>query len=194
MAGTAMLGSGAGQGAQAGTAVPAPPAQPSTPRTADQVGQQAQAAAAAADAAADRAAQAVDNATRNLPANVRDQIRDQIRTDIRGVVRGTTQPQIVIPNDFTNAVPRGAVEISIAFFVTIGAIIIFAPLVRAFARRSDARVRALEASAHELQPHIAQLQDSVDAMAIELERISEAQRFQSKLLAGNQSEPARAPQ
>ena len=35
----------------------------------------------------------------------------------------------------------------------------------------------------DLTPQIRQLQDSVDAMAIELERISEGQRFTAKLLA-----------
>ena len=34
-----------------------------------------------------------------------------------------------------------------------------------------------------------QLQQSVDAIAIEVERIAEAQRFSAKLLAGRESEP-----
>ena len=42
-------------------------------------------------------------------------------------------------------------------------------------------------------PQIAQLQESIDAMAVELERITEAQRFQSKLMAGKAEEPARLP-
>ncbi|HVZ48328.1 MAG TPA: hypothetical protein VG916_06065, partial [Gemmatimonadaceae bacterium] len=175
---------------RAGTPAPQAPAAPTAPRTADDAAAN-QAANAAADAAAQRAEQAVERATRGLPVSVRDQVRDQIRGEIRNAVRNGTQPQIVIPNDFTNAVPRGAVEISTAFFVTIAAIIILTPLARALARRSDARVRALEDSARNLHPQLEQLQNSVDAMAIELERISEAQRFQSKLLAGKDAEPAR---
>jgi hypothetical protein len=137
----------------------------------------------------------VERATRGLPTNVRDQLREQLREQIRGEIRNAVrtgeQPQIVIPNDFTNAVPRGAVDISMAFFATVAAIIILTPLARALARRSDARVRALEETARNLHPQLEQLQNSVDAMAIEMERISEAQRFQSKLLAGKDAEPAR---
>ncbi len=120
------------------------------------------------------------------------QIRDQLRNDIRQSLQNGGTPQIIVPNDFTNAVPRGAVEISIAFFVTVAAIIIFAPLARALARRSDARSRALEEAGRQVSPQIRQLQESVDAIALELERISEAQRFQAKLLAGKDREGAPA--
>jgi hypothetical protein len=37
--------------------------------------------------------------------------------------------------------------------------------------------------AADLQPQIRQLQESIDTMAVELERISEAQRFQAKLMS-----------
>lgn len=57
------------------------------------------------------------------------------------------------------------------------------PLARAFARRSDSKIKDGELTARQLQPQIRQLQESLDTMAIELERISEAQRFQAKLMA-----------
>lgn len=57
------------------------------------------------------------------------------------------------------------------------------PLARAFARRSDSRIKDGELTARTLQPQIRQLQESLDTMAVELERISEAQRFQAKLMA-----------
>ena len=37
--------------------------------------------------------------------------------------------------------------------------------------------------AADLQPQIRQLQESIDTMAVELERISEAQRFQARLMS-----------
>lgn len=120
------------------------------------------------------------------PAQTAKQLRDQLRNDIRQSVQNGGTPQIIVPNDFRNVVPQGAVDISIAFFVTIAAIIIFTPLARALARRSDAQSRALEEAGRQMSPQIRQLQDSVDAMAVELERISEAQRFQAKLLAGKE--------
>jgi hypothetical protein len=121
------------------------------------------------------------------PQQLRDQLRNQIRNSVRD-----GNPQIIIPPDFVrNAVPQGAVDISIAFFVTIGLIIVLFPFSRAMARFVDRRTQTLASGAQNIGPQIVQLQDSVDAMALELERITEAQRFQSKLLAGREEEPAR---
>jgi outer membrane murein-binding lipoprotein Lpp len=123
------------------------------------------------------------------PQEIRDQIRDQIRRDIQA----GREPTINIPDriDMRDAVPQGAVDVSIAFFVCIAAVIIFRPIVGALVRRSDARNAQLASGAADLRPHIEQLQQSVDAMAIELERITEAQRFQSKLLAERARQPER---
>ena len=121
-----------------------------------------------------------------------EQIRQQIQEQIRLAIQEGGNPQIVIPTDFVrNAVPRGAVDISVAFFVMVAFIIVGLPIARAFGRRMDARSKALEGEAANLSPQIQQLQDSVDGMAVELERITEAQRFQSKLLAGREKEPER---
>ena len=101
-------------------------------------------------------------------------------------------PVINVPSDFVrNAVPQGAVDISVAFFSMFAFIIVGLPLARAFARRMDRRSEALASGAGSVGPQIEQLQQSVDAMAIELERITEAQRFQSKLMAGKTEEPAK---
>ena len=185
---TVMQGTGgAAQGAQAGggAGTPQAPVAPPAPQTAGE--------AAAADRAAratDNAMRSIDNATRNLPRDLREQLRNDLRQQIRNSVQNGTAPVINLPPDFVrNAVPTGAVQISIAFFVTIAAMVIFTPLARAAARRSDAKIREAEETARNLHPQLHQLQESVDAMAIELERISEAQRFQAKLLAGK--EPAR---
>ena len=123
-----------------------------------------------------------------------DQIRTQIQNQIRNSIREGGNPQIVIPSDFVrNAVPAGAVQISIALFVVIGFIMVFRPIARAMARQADAKSKALENGGANFGPQLAQLQDSIDAMAVELERITEAQRFQSKLMAGKAEEPARLP-
>lgn len=121
------------------------------------------------------------------------QAREQLRNQIRDGIRNGGDPQIIIPpNIMQDAVPKGAVDISLAFFFMIAVVVVGLPLARAFARRMDAKSQALASGASTLGPQIAQLQQSVDTMAIELERISEAQRFQSKLMAGKgESEPAR---
>jgi hypothetical protein len=84
--------------------------------------------------------------------------------------------------DASNVVPPQVVDISVAFFLTVAVCVVGTPLARAFARRMD-RKGELKSAGPDLTPHIRQLQESVDAMAIELERISEGQRFTSKLLA-----------
>jgi hypothetical protein len=84
------------------------------------------------------------------------------------------------PND---VIPPQAVDISLAFFLTVAVCVVGLPLARAFGRRIDRKTEFKAMPGPDLTPHIRQLQDSVDAMAIELERISEGQRFTAKLLA-----------
>jgi hypothetical protein len=119
------------------------------------------------------------------------EIRDEIRNQIRTSIQNGGGPVINVPPDFNarNAVPQGAVDISVAFFVSMAAIFILGPLARALARRMDVENQRKVAGGSELAPQIEQLQQSVDAMSIELERITEAQRFQSKLLVGREKEP-----
>ena len=124
------------------------------------------------------------------PQEIRDLIREQIRQSIRD---GGT-PVINVPDriDVRNAVPQGAVDISIAFFVMMAVIFVGTQLARALARRMDAENQRKISGGNEIAPQIEQLQQSVDAMSIELERITEAQRFQSQLLAGKAKEPEAA--
>jgi hypothetical protein len=85
--------------------------------------------------------------------------------------------------DANNVIPPQAVDIATGFFVTLAVCVVGFPLARAFARRIDRKTEFKSVPGPDLTPHIRQLQDSVDAMAIELERISEGQRFTTKMLA-----------
>ena len=88
------------------------------------------------------------------------------------------------PPDFTfGDIPPRAADLSMAFFFTVATIVIGFPIARAIARRLDRKSLVSQAGRTDITPQLRQLQDSVDAMAIELERISEGQRFTSKLLA-----------
>ena len=121
-------------------------------------------------------------------------LQDLIRTEIRRALRDGGSPQIVIPPNFVrNAVPQGAVDMTITMFLTIAFVIVGLPLARAFARRIDSKSQRLTSGAGELRPAIEQLQQSVDALAIEMERVTEAQRFQAKLMAERPREPAQLP-
>jgi hypothetical protein len=93
----------------------------------------------------------------------------------------TTAPPA--PFDASNVIPPQAVDISLGFFLTVAVCVVGFPIARALGRRIDRKTDFKAVAAPDLTPHIRQLQDSVDAMAIELERISEGQRFTAKLLA-----------
>jgi len=105
-----------------------------------------------------------------------------------GHTASTAPPSPAInPNDF---IPPQVWDVTFAFFITVAFCIVGFPLARAFARRIDRKTEFKAAPAPDLTPHIRQLQDSVDAMAIELERISEGQRFTAKLLAERSDRPS----
>jgi len=100
---------------------------------------------------------------------------------IRG--RDGTETVIGVPaTPFDNGIPPAAVDISISFFLTVAAIIIGLPLARAFARRMDRR-GASSPMSNELTSQLTQLNQAVDAIALEVERISEGQRFTTRLLS-----------
>lgn len=107
-------------------------------------------------------------------------------------IRGSDGRQTVIgvpATPFDNGIPPQAVDISIAFFLTVAAIIIGLPLARAFARRMDRR-GATAPIPNEIASQLTHLNQAVDAIALEVERISEGQRFAARLLS-EQREPAR---
>jgi hypothetical protein len=97
-------------------------------------------------------------------------------------IRGPNGQTIVTaPGGFNDVIPPQAVDISIAFFITIAVIIIGLPLARAFARRMDRRTAGGQVPT-EIASQIAHLNQAVDAIAVEVERISEGQRFTTRLL------------
>jgi hypothetical protein len=91
---------------------------------------------------------------------------------------------ITLPSDFSagDVIPPQAVDISIAFFLTMAVIIIGLPLARAFARRMDRKAAPAQIS-NELSSQLTQITQAVDAIALEVERISEGQRFTTRLLS-----------
>jgi len=140
----------------------------------------------------------------------RDQLREQIRQTVtearkavedaardaqaeRGVTMRPPQPPgpplppgipgvSVQPFD-PNLIPPQVESISIAFFIMVAAIIIGLPLMRAFARRIDRGAPPPQVVPAELRDQMEQISQSLDAIAVEVERISENQRFTTKLLS-----------
>ena len=84
------------------------------------------------------------------------------------------------PRAGDQGLPPEAVDISIAFFLTVAAIVILLPLARAIARRMDRR--SVQQVSPEVSAQLEHLNQAVDAIALEVERISEGQRFTTRLL------------
>jgi hypothetical protein len=142
--------------------------------------------------------------------NIRDQVRQSLaahgNVDIQAdpdpeivstgphniVIRGPDGKQTVVsvPSyDAKHLIPPQAVDISVAFFIMIAAIIIGLPIARAIGRRMD-RGAGRPAVTPEIATQLTQLNQAVDAIALEVERISEGQRYTTRLLA-EQRDPAR---
>ncbi len=77
-----------------------------------------------------------------------------------------------------------AEETAFGLMGLLAVIIIIGPFARMVARRMERRpeVRTANDNTLGLQQQLHQLQQTVDAMTLEMERVGEAQRFQSKLL------------
>ena len=103
---------------------------------------------------------------------------------------GTAVP----PTNPRDQIPPQVVDISIAFFASIVFCIVGLPIARAWARRMDRRSSQAPAASPEITNQLRQLQQSVEAVAIEVERISEAQRFSARLLSEGAAQPVEARQ
>lgn len=75
--------------------------------------------------------------------------------------------------------------IPIALFTMIPITVIGAPIARAIARRIErgATGRATSSMPNEVAARLERMEHAIDAIAVEVERISEGQRFTAKLLA-----------
>jgi hypothetical protein len=81
------------------------------------------------------------------------------------------------------------IVVPIAFFATIVVIATVVPIVRALIRRWE-REPALPPSTAGSDVRLERIEQAIEAMALEVERISEGQRFTAKLLAERSAEPA----
>lgn len=88
-----------------------------------------------------------------------------------------------LPPDVMRVVRR-VEETAFGLLGLIVVIVILGPFARMIARRMERRPETVASgdNARLLQQQLLQLQQSMDAMSVEVERISESQRFQSKLL------------
>jgi hypothetical protein len=91
-----------------------------------------------------------------------------------------------------NFIPDQAVDIANGFFVMCAVMVVGWPLARAFGRRMERGTQA-GAIPPGMTEQLQRIEQAVDAMSIEVERISESQRFLAKLQSGQAAEPAALP-
>lgn len=106
---------------------------------------------------------------------------------------GTTEVPPTPPFPVTPGIPPQAVDISIAFFVCTAAAIILFPLMRAFGRILERRAAPPQRLAPELESQLHRMEQAIETVAVEVERISEGQRFTAKLLSEREKVDALRP-
>ena len=103
---------------------------------------------------------------------------------LRQLERQSKSPAFVYtsqqPDDFRPQIPGEAVDIAIGFFITCAVIIVGWPIARALGRRFERRGAPLAVEAG-MTDQLQRIEQAVEAIAIEVERISESQRFLAKL-------------
>jgi hypothetical protein len=191
----------AGASAQPALAGDAVPAVPTGDQLREQIRQTIQAATQAATESRD-----MQQAVRDAERHVRDAERQlrEARTDeqrstaqlnligaraelsgLQGATRITTvhtEPPMRFGTQ--DMIPPQVVDISIAFFIMLAVIIIGWPLARAMGRRLERRADAPALPDPAITGQLQRIEQAVEAMSIEIERISESQRFIAKLQNG----------
>jgi hypothetical protein len=151
-----------------GTSAPASPAQPVAP-PAPQSGTEVK-------RAIQQSIQDAFDASRDAQAAARD-----ARARARDAQQGTTAPPPGFGAfDQSNVMPPQVLDISIAFFIMCAVIIIGWPLSRAFGKRLERRAETATVNPA-MTDQLQRIEQAVEAMSIEIERISESQRFMAKL-------------
>jgi hypothetical protein len=82
--------------------------------------------------------------------------------------------------------------IPIVLFIVLGFTAVLYPVARAFGRKMD-RESLQPKVPQELQQRLERMEMAIDSIAVEVERISEGQRFTTKLLSERQSSQALPP-
>ena len=87
-------------------------------------------------------------------------------------------------------IPHEAVEILQSFFFTIAVIALGIPVLRAITRRFVDRPPVAPVLPANVENRLERIEQAVEAVAIEVERISESQRYLTKLMAEPRALPS----
>jgi hypothetical protein len=128
-------------------------------------------------------------------ANARERAEiagEQGRPQGRGPGGGRGEAFTMMPPAMPPHVPAEAVILGLGFFAMVVLIVIGYPIARAWGRRMD-RKSVAPAIGPDVTRQLSRIEQAVDAMSIEVERISEAQRYMAKLQAERVAERAGLP-
>ncbi|MGQ0537574.1 MAG: hypothetical protein ACT4R6_01395 [Gemmatimonadaceae bacterium] len=103
----------------------------------------------------------------------------------------TTQPPAPFPPPFDPGVPETVMILMITLACLAAATIIFYPLMRALGRRWERRGEAPQAA--DVRPRLDRIEQAIDAIAVEVERISEGQRYMTRQMHELRALPAPNP-
>lgn len=92
-----------------------------------------------------------------------------------------------------NGIPPQVVDIAMGFFVMCAVIVIGWPLARAFGRRLERKDAVPASISPAVTEQLQRIEQAVEAMSIEVERISESQRFMARLQSESSAERAGLP-
>lgn len=127
-----------------------------------------------------------------IRAQVRQQVEEATRQAMEGMQDGQTialvPPQAPPPVD---VIPPQAVDIVLFFFITVAVILIGLPIARAMGRRLDRKPYKQQVDPA-MSEQLQRIENTVGSMSIEIERISEAQRYMARLQT-ERGEPVSLP-
>ncbi len=145
----------------------------------------------------------------DLATQIREQVRQQVeearqqaqqarqtaQEAARQAQQNAGQPVEVVPPlpplPGRMDMPPQVFDITIFFFITVAVIIIGLPIARALGRRLD-RKPYKQSIDPGVSAQLQRIENTVESMAIEIERISEAQRYMARLQT-ERAEPASLP-
>ncbi len=89
-----------------------------------------------------------------------------------------------------DAIPAGVIEIVQSFLFTVVVIALGIPIIRAITRRWERGAKAVTSLPPDVTNRLERIEQAVEAVAIEVERMAEAQRFTAKLMVEQRALPA----
>lgn len=107
---------------------------------------------------------------------------DVITANVEGQAIATVAPAAPLPPATRRkSLPDGVVPMMAIIFGSVTVMSLFTPLIKAWARRFERRAEFKEQAL--VDQRLAAIEQAIEAVAVEVERISEGQRFTTKLLA-----------